>query len=118
MRRAVPWVGTILVATAIDLAARFTEDFRLERVLRIEAVLFFAVGGVFAALLRHPPRATGWLRLVQLTLTASFLLAGVRAALWSVGLPVPVANMAVLILATLAAMIAWVRRRRGMSANH
>ncbi len=59
MRRALPWVGTMAVATAIDLTARFAWEFRLDRVLRTEAVLFLAAGGVFVMLLRRRGRAGG-----------------------------------------------------------
>jgi hypothetical protein len=105
------------VATAIDLTARFAWEFRLDRVLRTEAVLFLAAGGVFVMLLRRRPRATGWLRLLQVTLAAAFGLAGVRAALWAAGAPVVTANMAIFALAVVAAAIAWVRRRRRVATD-
>ena len=117
MRGAFPWILTIALATAIDLTVRFGGEFRLERVLRTEAAVFLAAGAICIVLLRRPPRATGWLRVLQAGLAGGFLLAGIRAALWTAGTPVVVANMCISALAVAAGGIAWARRKRRVSVD-
>lgn len=92
------WTGLVAAITAIDLAARFALPFSLQRVLVVEAVLFFLGALATLALSARPPQASGWRRVLQRILAAGLVLAALRAALWAAGLPVARANLIILVL--------------------
>jgi len=80
------------------------------RVVRAEAALFLATSLGFLLLhLRRPTQ--GWARAIQLGLVASFLLGGLRATLWALGMPVHRANLVIAILAVVGGALALWRRR-------
>jgi hypothetical protein len=110
-RRPLILLTTIALVATVDLSVRFLVDFRLDRVLWTEAVLFIAAGTL---LLASGPRSApvGWRRFVQVCLAVGFLLGGIRAGLWAAGVPVTAANATVLIIGLVAATIAWVRGRK------
>lgn len=91
--------------------------FELQRVVRVEAVLFVATSLVLLALYRRDPRATGWRRTLQVVLVAAFALAGIRAAIWAAGKPVFWANLTVLMLAAVAVGVLVFRRRADRKRN-
>jgi len=111
-RRTPQWAAIILIATGIDLAARFLGRFDLQRILRVEGVLFLATAAALLLLLRHHPRSRGWRRGLQVGLIAAFALAGLRAGLWSIGASVMLANAVVLVSAVFGILLHIRSRRR------
>ena len=68
----------------LDVAIRLGSGWSMVWVVRAEAALFLATSlGLLMLHLRRPTQ--GWARAVQLGLAASFLLGGLRAALWALG---------------------------------
>jgi MYXO-CTERM domain-containing protein len=111
-RRWVPWLALFGAIAAIDLAARFVLPFSLNRVLAVEALLFFGAALATLALIARPPHPCGWRRVLQWLLVGAFALAGLRAAIWAAGQPVARANVVIVVLAVLALAGSWLRRRR------
>lgn len=105
------WIVTIVAVAGVDLFVRFVVDFRLARVLWVEAALFVTAGWVLLRLAPHDP-GRAWERWVHLVLVAGFMLGGLRAGLWAAGLPVAWANAIVLAAGAVAAGAAWLRGRR------
>jgi hypothetical protein len=112
MKSWMKWGLVILAAAAVDLAVRFAVRFDLARVQRAEAVLFPAAALALFALLRREPRAAGWARAWRVGLILTFLLGGLRAGMWASGMPVHLANLAVLAVATAGLAAAWLLTRR------
>lgn len=108
------WRWTLIVAgaAAVDLLARFGSSFDFDIILPVEAVLFTVTGVVLAALLWHEPRARGWRHGLRVGLVWSFLLAGLRPLLWTLGLPLMTANVVTLGVALVGAAVWLLRRRR------
>lgn len=90
---------------------RFAMPFDLERVLRVEALLFPSTGLMLLWLMRRQPTTAGHRRNLQWVLVAAFALAGLRSALWALGIPVMVANATVLATALVGLGAVWRRRR-------
>ena len=107
------WTLVILGAAVVDVAARFAMPFDLRRVLIAEALLFPATGVVLARMTVARPARAGWRRTLQWVLVAAFVLAGLRSALWVIGVPVMTANYTLIGLAAALWGIARYRRRRG-----
>jgi hypothetical protein len=116
-----PFRHSLLIAAAVlvaDLGGRLAFAFQMSRVILLEAVVF----GTAALLLvwaarRDREQPTAWR--VDLWLAVIFGLGSLRAGLWSGGLPVGVANLAVLGVGMLAALGYRFRRwvvRRGRPA--
>jgi hypothetical protein len=105
-------VAAVLV---LDVGGRLAFGFQMRRVIVVEAIVFGAAALmlVWAARREQSPRA--WR--LELWLAVMFGLGSLRAALWSCGLAVEVANLVVLAVGLLAALGFglwwWVRRRRG-----
>ena len=94
----------------LDVAIRLGYGWSMVWVVRAEAALFLATSLGFLLLhLRRPTQ--GWARTVQLGLAASFLLGGLRATLWALGMPVHRANLVIAILAVVGGALALWRRR-------
>ena len=90
--------GVLMAVGLLDVAIRLGSGWSMVWVVRAEAALFLATSlGLLFLHLRRPTR--GWARAVQLGLSASFLLGGLRAALWALGMPVFRANLVIAILA-------------------
>jgi hypothetical protein len=113
MRTLMKWLGVFAGATAIDLFVRFGLPFQMTTVLVAEAILFPVTGFVFLWLLRRSPGKVGFPRRLQLLTIAAFFLAGLRAGLWASGVPIGMANIAVLMVAVLA----WLSFRRARRAG-
>ena len=111
MRRGLVWTGVILLATVLDLGARFAFGLEFETVLLIEVVVLLATALVFYRLYRKDPAAPGWRRGLQVVLVFSFALGALRSAIWVSGGPVTVANAIILGLGT-TVWLAWRYRRR------
>ena len=111
MRRGLVWTGVILLATVLDLGARFAFGLEFETVLLIEVVVLLATALVFYRLYRKDPAAPGWRRGLQVVLVFSFALGALRSAIWVSGGPVTVANAIILGLGTTAWLV-WRYRRR------
>jgi uncharacterized membrane protein len=107
------WAFVILGVTAIDLAVRFLLPFDLRRVMRVEGVLFMVTGFLLLQMARRAPPVGGWRRVLRAGLVASFLLAGLRAALWGLGTSPIVANVAALVGAVAIGTTYFLRRRSG-----
>jgi hypothetical protein len=105
------WILVVVAATVLDLLARFATSFDFGRVMHVEAVLFPVVAIVLATLLRYEPSTTAWPHAVRVGLVWLFGLGGLRPVLWTLGLPVMVANLATLV-ALLVGILIWVFRRR------
>jgi hypothetical protein len=105
------WILIVAVATALDLLARFGTAFDFARVMHVEALLFPITALVLAALRRSEPRMSGWPHAVRVGVVWCFALAGLRPLLWTLGLPLMVANLAsVVVLA--GGILRWGLRRR------
>ena len=111
MRRGLVWTGVILLATALDLGARFAFGLDFETALWIEVVVFLATALVLYRLYRKDPAVPGWRRGLQVVLVFSFALGALRSAIWVSGGPVTVANAIILGLGT-TVWLAWRYRRR------
>jgi hypothetical protein len=112
MKAWVKWGLVIVAAATVDLTVRFAARFDLARVLQLEAVLFPAAALALLALMRREPRAAGWARAWRVGLILAFLLGGLRAGLWASGMPVHLANLAVLAVAAAGLAAAWLLARR------
>ena len=98
-----------------DVAMRLGSGWSMVWVVRAEAALFLATSlGLLMLYLRRPTQ--GWARAVQLGLAASFLLGGLRATLWALGMPVHRANLVIVILAVVGGALALWRRRSTSAA--
>ena len=82
MRRGLVWTGVILLATALDLGARFAFGLDFETALWIEVVVFLATALVLYRLYLKDPAAPGWRRGLQVVLVFSFALGALRSAIW------------------------------------
>jgi hypothetical protein len=110
--RWLPWIGLAAAITAIDLVSRFALPFNLQRVLVVEAVLFFVGALATLTLSTRPPRPSGWRRVLPRLLAGGLLLAAFRAALWAAGMPVARANLIILVLGVVMLAGAQWRTRR------
>lgn len=111
------WIGVIAAATGIDLVLRFLGGFDFRRVMHGEAVLFPLTGLALARLLQTDPRTHGWRRALRLGLVWLFCLGGLRPLLWTLGLPLLVANLATLAVPVVAVPVWLLRRRRAFRAE-
>ena len=97
----------IIVAVLIaDVAVRLIFDFHMRSVVLLEAVLF----AIVALVLTWSATRDKALSVVYLWLAVIFGLGSLRAVLWSAGVPVGRANLVVLVVGALAAMVYGVRR--------
>lgn len=92
------WIGTILAATALDVAARFALGFDMSRILVVETLLFLVVGLVLLWFLQTDPPQHGWRRWLQVWTIAGCFLAGLRVGLWAAGVPVAHANIVIIVV--------------------
>jgi quercetin dioxygenase-like cupin family protein len=108
--RVVRGCGVLIAVGLLDVAIRLGSGWSMVWVVRAEATLFRATSlGLLMLHLRRPTQ--GLARTVQLGLAASFLLGGLRAALWALGMQVPRANLVIAILAVVGgALVLWRRR--------
>jgi hypothetical protein len=106
------WTGLAAAIAAIDLATRFALPFDLQRVLLVEALLFFVGGLAVLGIGTRPPQASGWRRVLERLLAGGLVLAALRSALWAAGLPVARANLIILILGGITLGVAKWRTRR------
>jgi hypothetical protein len=105
------WATLFAAIAAVEGLVRFAIPFRLERVLVVEAVLFFAAALVTLFLIQRPPSVSKWRRRLQWVLVWAFGLGSARAAIWAAGQPVRRANLAILLMALLVLISSWLRRR-------
>ena len=106
------WFAVLLVVAAADLAVRFGTGFDLIWIIRVEGPLFLAASIVLLRLCRQRPVPARWQRGLQTVLVTALALAGLRAVVWAVGLPVQGANLLVLAVATIGgAVLLWRRHR-------
>jgi hypothetical protein len=105
------WILVVSTATALDLLARFGTSFSFARVTHLEAVLFPFTAAVLALLIRYEPSTQGWPHAVRVGLLWLFGLGGLRSVLWTLGLPLMTANIAVLVVAVAGIVSWWLRRR-------
>lgn len=108
------WILVVTGATALDLLARVAAAFDLGRVLHIEAVLFPVTALVLATLLKYDQSARPLPHAVQVSLVWLFGLGGLRPVLWTLGLPLMVANFATLVPAVVGIVVWRLRRRHRM----
>jgi hypothetical protein len=90
------WMVVLAVTAGLDLAVRFLLPFRMPRVLAAEAVLFPLAGLLLLWMMNRHPASRPSLRIGQAILAVSFLLAGLRSFLWALGVPIQMANVAVI----------------------
>ncbi|MEK6754543.1 MAG: hypothetical protein AABZ02_00160 [Bacteroidota bacterium] len=102
----------VLAVTLADLTARFDVDFETSRVVSLEAILFLMGGAMLLWAAKRDKAESLSAQRLDLWLALAFGLAGVRAALWAIGIPVFLANPAILALgiALGALLIIWSRR--------
>ena len=93
------WTLFILIVGAADFAVRLITGFNMVWVVRAEAALFFGASVTLWVFHRGKPAQVRWQLWLQRVLVALFALAGLRAALWALGLPVARANVIALIVA-------------------
>jgi hypothetical protein len=108
------WTIVFLVVGLVDYGVRWATRFNMDWVVPLEAVLFFGSSFLFWQLTRRNPAQVPWQHTVQLVVVASFVLGGVRSALWALGLPVSRANLIILVLGV--ALVAWRWRHKGQAA--
>ena len=96
----------IAAVVVVDLAARVGFRFQMGRVVLVEAMLFAAA----ALLLAWPAVRDKSLSRLELWLAVILGLGSLRAGLWSVGLPVSIANLAVLAVGVLVILGYFIRR--------
>jgi hypothetical protein len=104
------WILVVTTSTALDLLARFGTSFSFAGVMHLEAVLFPLTALVLAALIRYEPSTQGWPHIVRVGLLWLLGLGGLRSVLWTLGLPLMTANIAVLVVAVAGILIWWLRR--------
>ena len=90
------WMVVLAVTAGLDLAVRFLLPFRMPRVLAAEAVLFPLAGLLLLRMMSRRPASRSSLRILQAILAVTFLLAGLRSILWALGVPIQMANVAVI----------------------
>jgi hypothetical protein len=112
-------LAIVVLATLLDLAGRVGFGFDMGRVVAAEAALFLAAGILLGWAGAGPDASDPGVRRLDLWLAACFLLAALRAALWTAGLGVHMANLAVLLVAA-AGGVAFLllRRRRSRPEAH
>jgi hypothetical protein len=107
------WGAILLTVGLLDFVVRLGTGWSMVWVIRAEAALFLSASfGLLVLHRRRPPQAVQ-ARMVQVGLAASLALAGLRAALWAMGMPVQQANLVTGVLALAAgASVLWRRRTR------
>jgi hypothetical protein len=110
------WLSFILLVAAADFGVRLATGFHLASVTRAEGLLFLSASAILWSWQRRRPAKPGWQRGLQRLIVALFMLGGLRAALWSLGLKVAYANVCVLILGLLLLATAIYRRHRVKAA--
>ncbi len=106
------WVLFILAVGMVDFAVRVATEFDVSWVVRAEAVLFLGASVALGSLHRRWPPEARWQVRLQRVLVAAFALAGLRALLWALGVPIAWANRIVVIVAAILVALALVRSRR------
>ena len=108
----------IAAVAVVDVAVRFGFGFQMGRVVLVEAMLF----AVATLPLAWPAVRDKSLSRLELWLAAIFGLGSLRAGLWSAGLPVSIANLAVLAVGLLVILSyftrRWLHRRRSNTTHH
>jgi hypothetical protein len=112
------WLSVILLVGAADFGVRLATGFQMGSVTRAEALLFLAASALLWAWQRRNPAGSRWQLGLQRVIVALLMLGGLRAALWSLGLSVPYANICVFILGVLLIAAAVYRRHRVNAAAH
>jgi len=114
MSRSTLWIALVAGVAAVELFVRFVLPFNLDRVLIVETLLFIAAGCAGFAIAARLPRAVGWRRALELTLSGALLLAAIRTGLWAAGgvASVPRANLVTGVVGGVAVAVVWWRRRR------
>ena len=105
------WAAIAAVVGLLDFGARIATGFSMTWVVRAEAVLLLGTALLLWVLHRRRPAPSRRQRTVQQAIVASFLLGGIRAALWSGGLPVERANLTIALFG-LGLLVVAVRRQR------
>jgi len=109
------WILLILIIGAADFAVRLITGFNMVWVVRAEAVLFLGAGITLWVFQREKPAQVRWHLWTQRVVVALFALAGLRAALWALGLPVARANVIVVVVAVVLGGLAL--RHRSMTSS-
>jgi len=107
------WAGIFVVVALLDFGVRFASGFDMTWVNRAEAVLLLGTALLLWFLGRTHPAPNRRQHTIQLAIVASFVLGGLRAALWAAGLPVDRANLAIAALGLVLVIEAIRRYRRG-----
>jgi len=111
------WGAVLLVVGVIDLAVRFGTGFNMVWIVRVEGPLFCAASLVLLRMYRQRSALGRWQRGMQAFLVIALGLAGIRAMVWAVGLPVEAANLLVLVLAGIGGgIILWHRHHSNAAA--
>ena len=105
-----PFLITIAVVVA-DVSGRLALRFDIARVLLFETILFAASSLLFLWAARRDRMLSRTTLRIDLSLALLFALGSLRAALWSIGVPVNVANLVVL-LATCVIVIVYIFHRK------
>ena len=111
------WALFILIVGAADFAVRLVTGFNMAWVVRAEAVLFLGAGVTLWVFQREKPAQVRWHLWTQRVLVAVFALAGLRAALWALGMPVARANVIVAVAAVVLGGLAIRHRSTTSSAG-
>jgi signal peptidase II len=101
------------IATAADLAVRLLSGFDLGHIVLVEAAVFLIAAALFVRAARIDGTEHRQAARLDRWLAAAFTLGGIRLALWGAGLPVSVANLAVLGLGLAVGALLLIRRHRG-----
>ena len=105
-------LAVLAMVLVVDLVVRIGSGFDMAVVVTSEAILFAVAAILLWRAAGRAGAADASLRRLDLWLAACFALAGIRAALWAVGLAVYTANLVILGLAVATGVVAWARARR------
>ena len=110
------WIIIFIVAGMAEYAVRLATRFNMDWVVPLDAVVFWWAGYLCWRLERRSPAQVPWQHALQLVIVASFVLAGLRSALWALGVPVSRANLVIIVVGVVLAGIALRRRHTGRTA--
>ena len=111
-RRIPSWLTIVVVAAAIDLAARFFVPSSMPFVLVFEALIFSLAGVSLILPVVRKAKLTGFRRKLHTWLAAAFALGAIRSGLWGFGLPVEYANLTIFLMGLGGVVAMYFRRKR------